>query len=170
MKTTIALAIACLLQFVPAAQAQPQQPSSFSSHRQCEQFEAQQRPQIEKVIKGYEESLNAGDARGVMEVYTEDPVVLAPGAPSAVGTWAVWNTYTGIFQAISLNITFDIVEVVFVSPEWAFVRSTSQGSIKILANGAEIPSNNQELFVLHRSKGLWKIARYSFSSTLPAAK
>jgi len=57
-----------------------------------------------------------------------------------------------------------------VSPEWAFLRSNSTGTIRILANGAQLPSSNQELFVLHKSQGRWKIARYSFSSVLQPAK
>jgi hypothetical protein len=56
-----------------------------------------------------------------------------------------------------------------VAPNWAFLRSTSNGVVTNLANGAQIPSSNHELFVLHKSQGRWKIARYSFSSVLPAA-
>lgn len=50
------------------------------------------------------------------------------------------------------------------------LRTTSTGVIKILANGAEVPEGNQELFVLRKKDGQWKIARYSFSSFLPASK
>ena len=39
----------------------------------------------------------------------------------------------------------------------------------ILANGAQILRSNHELFVLHKTQGGWKLARYSFSSVLPAA-
>ncbi len=167
MKTTFALAIACLaLQMVPTAQAQSFQQLSY----QRDQLETQQRAEIEKVIKGYEKALNASDVRSVMQVYNDDPAVLVPEAPTAVGSRAVWNTYTGLFQAISLNLTFEVAEVKLLSPDWAFLRSTSKGSIKILANGTQIPSSNQELFVLNKCQGVWKIARYSFSSVLLAAK
>ncbi len=163
MKTYLALAIAGLsLQLVLAAQAQsPQQPPSY-------QFEA--RAGIEEVLKSYERSLNASDVAGVVQLYTDDAVLLAPEAPSAVGIEAVRNAYTGIFQAIAINITFEIAEVKLLSPEWAFLRSNSKGVVKILANGAEVPGGSQELFVLHKSQGRWKIARYSFSSVLQPAK
>src|SRR3989454_11201401 len=165
MKTYLALAIAGLsLQAVSAAQAQsPQQPPSY-------QFEAEQRAGIEEVLKSYERSLNASDVAGVVQLYTDDAVLLAPEAPSAVGIEAVRNAYTGIFQAIALNITFEIAEVKLLSPEWAFLRSNSKGVVKILANGAQVPGGSQELFVLHKSQGRWKIARYSFSSGLQPAK
>src|SRR5207245_982856 len=95
MKTYLALAIAGLsLQAASAAQAQsPQQPPSY-------QFAAQQRAGIEEVLKSYERSLNASDVAGVVQLYTDDAVLLAPEAPSAVGIEAVRNAYTGIFQAI----------------------------------------------------------------------
>jgi len=160
MKTYLVLAIAGLsLQAVSAVQAQsPQQPPSSPAH------------QIEEVLKSYERSLNASDVAGVVQLYTDDAVLLAPEAPSAVGIEAVRNAYTGIFQAIAINITFEIAEVKLLSPEWAFLRSNSKGVVKILANGAQIPGSSQELFVLHKSQGRWKIARYSFSSVLQPAK
>jgi len=163
MKTYLVLAIAGLsLQLVSAAQAQsPQQLPSY-------QFEA--RAGIEGVLKSYERSLNASDVAGVVQLYTDDAVLLAPEAPSAVGIEAVRNAYTGIFQAIAINITFEIAEVKLLSPEWAFLRSNSKGVVKILANGAQVPGGSQELFVLHKSQGRWKIARYSFSSVLQPAK
>src|SRR5437867_11259607 len=168
MKTYLALAIAGLaLQGVSAAQAQPTQAPSSHSHQH---YEAQQRTEIEQVLKSYERSLNASDVGGVVQLYTDDAVLLAPEAPSAVGIKAVRNAYTGIFQAIALNITFEIAEVKLLSPEWAFLRSNSKGVVKILANGAQVPGSSQELFVLHKSQGRWKIARYSFSSVLQPAK
>ena len=158
MKTYLVLAIAGLSL---AAQAQSPQPPSY-------QFEA--RAGIEEVLKSYERSLNASDVAGVVQLYTDDAVLLAPEAPSAVGIEAVRNAYTGIFQAIAINITFEIAEVKLLSPEWAFLRSNSKGVVKILANGAQVPGGSQELFVLHKSQGRWKIARYSFSSVLQPAK
>jgi uncharacterized protein (TIGR02246 family) len=171
MKTYLALAIACLsLQLAPVVEAHsPVQPPSPHSHPRS-QSKAQQRAAIEKLLKRYEQALNASDVEGVARLYTDDAVLLAPGAPSAVGINAVRAAYTGIFQAIDIDLTFEIAEVNVVSPDWAFLRSTSHGTATVLANGAQIPSSNQELFVLHRSRGCcWKIARYSFSSVLPSA-
>jgi uncharacterized protein (TIGR02246 family) len=156
MKAYLALTAACLsLQGVSAANARPPQ---------------HQRPRaaITAVLKSYEKALDAGDVEGVARLYTDDAVVLAPNAPPAVGIDAVRAAYTGIFQTIGLDLTFKVAEVNVVSPNWAFLRSTSNGVVTILANGAQVPSSNQELFVLHKSHGGWKLARYSFSSTLPA--
>jgi uncharacterized protein (TIGR02246 family) len=171
MKTYLALAIACLsLQIVSAAEAQPPQERRSSHSHQRSQSAARQRVAIEKVLKSYEQALNASDVEGVVRLYVDDAVLLPPGAKSAVGINAVRAAYTGIFQAIDIDLTFEIAEVNVVSPDWAFLRSTSHGFATVLANGGQIPSSNQELFVLHKSRGCcWKIARYSFSSVLPSA-
>src|SRR5881397_2356960 len=90
MKTTsFVLAIACLsVPFVPSVQAQQPPLQSVSSH-QLGQFESHDRAEIENVLKSYEQSLNAGDVSGVVQLYTEDAVLMAPGSPSAVGIQSV---------------------------------------------------------------------------------
>lgn len=169
MRTYLALAIACLsFEAASAAEAQPRQRPRSSEAHQRPQSEAQSRAAIKGLLKSYQQALDASDVEGVVQLYSDDAVVLAPGAPSAVGIDAVRAAYTGIFQAIDIELTFDIAEVNVVSRNWAFVRSTSSGAVTIRANGAQTPSSNQELSVLHRSLGRWKLARYSFSSVLPA--
>ncbi|HEX4735484.1 MAG TPA: SgcJ/EcaC family oxidoreductase [Thermoleophilaceae bacterium] len=157
MKAYLALITACLsLQGVSAANARP------TGH-------ARQRAAITAVLKSYEKALDAGDVEGVARLYTDDAVVLAPNAPSAVGIGAVRTAYTSIFQTIDLDLTFKIAELTIVSRNWAFLRSASSGVVTVLASGAQVPSSNQELFVVHKTRGRWKLARYSFSSTLPPA-
>jgi uncharacterized protein (TIGR02246 family) len=155
MKAYLALAIAGLALVTDSAAAAQRRP--------------QPRVAITAVLKSYEQALDASDVERVARLYTDDSVVLAPNAPSAVGIDAVRATYTGIFQTSDIDLTFEIVEVKVVSPNWAFLRSTSKGVVTILANGTQIPSSNHELFVLHRTEGRWKLARYSFSSVLPSA-
>jgi len=122
---------------------------------------------IEALLKGYESVLNASDVDGILELYTEDGVFMAPNNPSAVGIQQVEAAYTGVFQAIDLNVVFDIVEIEVISENWAFARSNSSGTITINATGDNVAEGNQELFVLQKIDGDWKIARYGFSSTNP---
>jgi len=67
----------------------------------------------------------------------------------------------------ALHVKFNIAEVVQMAPDWAFVRTNSAGTMKINATGATSDEANQELFILRKESGEWKIARYSFSSTNP---
>jgi uncharacterized protein (TIGR02246 family) len=144
-------------------------PAEAQAPQQHRSANSQQRAEIVAVLKSYERALNASDVAGVVQLYTADAVLMAPNAPTAIGTDAVRTAYTGIFQAIDIDLTFDVAEVNVVSADWAFLRSASHGSVVILANGAQAPSSNQELFVLQRVQGCWRLARYSFSSVLPAA-
>ena len=166
MKTALVLTLACLC--APfAAQAQSQSPASFAA-RHADQFEAHENAAILQVLKHYEQSLNASDVDGVVKLYTDDAVLMAQGSPSAVGIQAVQEAYTGTFQAIRLNIAFQVAELHLLSEDWAFLRTNSTGQITIVANGAVIPEGNQELFLLRKVHGHWKFARYSFSSFLAA--
>jgi uncharacterized protein (TIGR02246 family) len=161
----VAFGAAALGTFIPAA---PAEADTSDSHQQ-DRFTAKQCAEIVEVLKSYEQSLNASDVAGVVQLYTDDAVLLPPGAPTAVGIDAVRATYAGLFQALRLNLTFEIAEVNVVSPDWAFLRSSSTGVATVLANGTQAPSSNHELFVLHKNHGRWRLARYSFSSVLPSA-
>ncbi len=93
---------------------------------------------------------------------------MSPNNPSAVGIHQVEAAYTGAFQAIDLNVEFDVVEVEVISDDWAFARTNSTGTITINATGDKFAEGNQELFVFQKTDdGDWKIARYSFSTTNP---
>ncbi len=122
---------------------------------------------IHAVLKAYEQVLNASDVAGVLKLYSKDGVFMAQHNPSAVGMHQVEAAYTGAFQAIDLNVEFDIVEIEVISDDWAFARTNSTGTTTINATGDKVAEGNQELFVLQKIDGDWKIARYAFSTTSP---
>ena len=123
--------------------------------------------EIEAVLKGYERVLNASDVDGILKLYTEDGVFMAQHNPSAVGIEQVEAAYTAVFQAIDLDIEFDIVEIEVIADDWAFARTNSSGTTTINATGDKVNEGNQELFVLKKIDDNWKIARYCFSSNTP---
>ncbi len=123
--------------------------------------------EIEALLEGYERVLNTSDVDGVLTLYTEDGVFMAQHNPSAVGRKQVEAAYTAAFQAIDLNVEFDIVEIEVIADDWAFARTNSSGTTTINATGDKIAEGNQELFVLQKIDGDWKIARYGFSTTNP---
>ncbi len=133
----------------------------------CGQTADSDKAQIEAALKAYERVLNASDVDGVLKLYTEDGVFMSPNNPSAVGIQQVEAAYTGAFQAIDLNVEFDIVEIEVIADDWAFARTNSSGTTTINATGDKVPESNQELFVMQKSDGDWKIARYAFSTTNP---
>jgi uncharacterized protein (TIGR02246 family) len=125
---------------------------------------------IRSVMSSYQEALNGSNTAAVMPLYTEDGVFMPPYSHSAVGTAAVRQAYDTVFKAITLEVKFTIVELVVMSPEWAFVRTNSAGTNKINSTGAISPEGNQEPFIFKKgADGKWRIARYSFSTTNPRA-
>jgi uncharacterized protein (TIGR02246 family) len=119
-------------------------------------------------MSSYEAALNASDTAAVMPLYAPDGVFMAPNFQSAIGSAAVRKAYDTVFNAITLKVKFAIAELVVMSPQWAFVRTNSAGTQKINATGATSPEGNQELFIFKKDEdGMWRIARYSFSTTNP---
>ncbi len=122
---------------------------------------------IHAVLKAYEQVLNASDVAGVLKLYTKDGVFMAQHNPSAVGVAAIEAAYGAVFKVIDLNVRFDIVEIEVIADDFAFARTNSSGTTTINATGDKIAEGNQELFVLQKIDGNWKIARYAFSTTNP---
>ncbi len=122
---------------------------------------------IHAVLKNYEHALNASDVDGILKLYTEDGVFMAQHNPSAVGIKQVEAAYTAALLAIDLDVEFDIVEIEVIADDWAFARTNSSGTTTINATGDKLNEGNQELFVLKKIDGNWKIARYLFSSNTP---
>jgi uncharacterized protein (TIGR02246 family) len=127
---------------------------------------------IAKQLQRYERTLNTADIDGVMELYAKDAVFMPQHSLPAVGRDAVRSAYRHVFDTIKLNIRFEIDEVHQLSNDWAFARTRSTGTVKVLASDqAPIPAANQELFVLHREgDDEWRFVRYIFSTTTPATQ
>jgi len=123
---------------------------------------------VKELLGNYEQVLNASDVEGILKLYAQDGVFMPQHSPSQVGTDAIREAYTHVFEAIDLDVVFDIIEVEIISDQWAFARTTSSGTTTINADGAKVPESNQELFLLGKqTNGEWKIARYIFSTMNP---
>lgn len=117
---------------------------------------------IKELLFAYRDALNASSTDQVMPLYTTDGVFMPTGFPTSIGTEQVRQAYDGVFSMIKLNIEFFIDEVQ-VDGDHAFARTTSRGTTLIHATGETVPEENRELFVLQRTEGGWKIARYMFN-------
>ena len=123
---------------------------------------------IERVLQTYETALNASDTDAVVALYAPDGVFMPQYSPSQVGAAAIRGTYEHVFETISLDIEFEIVEIRLIAPDWAFARTNSAGFVALNATGESAPEANQELFIFQKSEnGDWQIARYIFSTTNP---
>jgi uncharacterized protein (TIGR02246 family) len=119
------------------------------------------------VLKTYERALNASDTGAVMKLYAPDGVFMPQNSPSSVGADAVRRAYDAVFAAIRLTVEFTIAEVRQLGQDWVLARTNSAGRVTVHATGESALEANQELFLLQKVDGGWKIARYCFSTTTP---
>ena len=123
---------------------------------------------IRQLLSSYETALNAQDTDTIVALYADDGVFMPQHSLPQVGRDNIRLAYQRVFAAITLDVRFEIDEVRLLSEDWAFVRTRSDGSVKINATGDSGPEANQELFLLQRADdGNWKFARYIFSTTNP---
>jgi uncharacterized protein (TIGR02246 family) len=123
---------------------------------------------VAAALKSYEHALNRSDTAAVMPLYAPDAVFMPQNSSSSVGTDAIRAAYDALFRVITLSVEFKIVEIRQLAPDWMFARTNSTGTVKTHANGAVRHESNQELFIFQKVGGAWKMARYCFSTTLPA--
>lgn len=124
---------------------------------------------IHQLLNRYEQALNSADVDRVMTLYADDAVFMPQHSLPAVGRDAVRTGYRHVFDTIKLDIRFAVDEVRPLSRDWAFARTRSSGTVKVLGSDQSASAEaNQELFLLHReADGQWRIARYIFSTTNP---
>jgi uncharacterized protein (TIGR02246 family) len=122
---------------------------------------------VAAVLAKYQDALNQSDTGAVMKLYAPDGVFMPQNNPSSVGAEEVRRAYDAVFRTIKLTVKFNVAEVVEMAPNWVFARTNSAGTVKVLATDAGGPEANQELFLFQKIEGVWKIARYCFSTTNP---
>jgi uncharacterized protein (TIGR02246 family) len=123
---------------------------------------------IQSVLRSYETALNANDIDTILGLYSAEPVFMPQHAPALVGRDAVRAGYEQVFATIKLDVRFETHEIEEAG-EWAWARTSSSGRTRILAAGVEVIEGNNELFIVRRENGAWKIHRYLFSTTQPRA-
>jgi uncharacterized protein (TIGR02246 family) len=151
---------AVLLLLVAACQNKTENQSNISNQNTMEQ--TTEKNAIEKLLFSYRDALNTSDVNKVLPLYTNDGVFMPSNAPSAFGQEQVKAAYEFVFSQIQLNIEFYIGEIV-VNGDYAFARTTSKGTTLIHANKQTVAEENREIFVLQKTNGQWKIARYMFN-------
>lgn len=127
---------------------------------------AQCRSDILAVLQRYETALNSGDVDTITALYAKDGIFMPSMKPTASGTDAIRLAYQQVFATLDLNVKFHVDELIWRG-DTAILRTTSDGSIKLLQAGATIENHSRELFVLKRMGKDWKFYRYLFNEAQP---
>lgn len=123
---------------------------------------------IEAVAVAYLTAFVREDVDTVLDAYAEDGVLMGPGLLPVEGKGALAMAYPAVFAAVDFNVKYTIKETVQISEDWGYVRSTTEGTETIKATGDVTPVTYAELFLIRKSAGSWKIARYCTTKTGPA--
>jgi uncharacterized protein (TIGR02246 family) len=118
-------------------------------------------------LQAYADALNKKDTEAIVKIYADDGIFMAQNFPTAIGSDAIRKLYTTIFGLITLDVVFTVEEAVQAGEEYVWARTSSKGQTTVLADGSKSAEANQELFVLKKIEGSWRIARYCFSSVNP---
>lgn len=121
---------------------------------------------IKSVLGLYEAALNTNDVDAILELYSTEPVFMPQHSTALVGRDAVRAGYKQVFATLKLNVQFTIHEIEEVG-NWAWVRTSSAGTTRVLDPGVDVNEGNNELFVFRNEVGRWKIYRYLFATTQP---
>ena len=111
---------------------------------------------------------NGGDADGVAALYADDGVVLAPGAPMAVGRAAIRDFIAADIatsKAAGVTLKGDEVKDVGVAGETAWITGAFSAAD---ASGATV-DKGKYLAVYRRANGKWLIIRDIWNSDMPPA-
>lgn len=117
--------------------------------------------EIESIVRAYEEALNSSSVEKVLQQFIPDGILVLQGSPTIKGTEAMQVFYTSIFNMIDFDLKFKIEELVQISDEWAYVRTTTRSN-----NALDKAESGHEIFLFNKQKGAhWLIARYAGSSS-----
>jgi uncharacterized protein (TIGR02246 family) len=110
---------------------------------------------------------NAGDLDRVMAAYTENAILIPPGAADIAGVAAIRKHYTGAFEKLKLDLAATADEI-RVADKWAVVRGRVTGTIVPKAGGDPTKAHDKFMAVAEQgADGRWRMARIMWS-TFPA--
>ncbi len=116
---------------------------------------------ITAVIDAYAERLRADDVDGIVDLYTDDAIVLAHDFPTATGRDAIRGIYAQFLDTVAMEARFAVDDVA-VWGDSAAVCSHSTDVLTVRAAGERGTAAFRELFVLRHGDQGWKIVRYMF--------
>ena len=116
---------------------------------------------IARTIQDYTQQLNASNTRAIVDLHSGDAVMFSPASRRQ---WERSSSppHTSEHSAASSAASPATSMRSWTDGDLASVRSHRSGTVTLLADGAVVPQECRELWVLRRSGGAWKIAQCMF--------
>ena len=104
-----------------------------------------------------------GNAAGIAELYSEDAVLMLPGADFVRGKEGIQATFAG-FMAMGIKaLVFDVIEV-----DQCAEKAIEMSTYRLLGVDDQELDHGKYIVVWKREQGEWKLHRDIFNSSLPA--
>ena len=114
-------------------------------------------------------ALNANDG-SIVDLGTEDAVVMYADAPAVTGRDALRRRQQGIYNQATFEETRSVDEVV-IAGDWAFVRWAGTGTVTPKDGGDSSEFNRKGITIFQRQPdNSWKMARVIWNSNQPAGE
>jgi ketosteroid isomerase-like protein len=124
---------------------------------------AQAGAEFHKILETYSAALDANDVETLVGLYSANGVFMREGMTAVVGQDALRAAYRTIFATLKVGLRFSLQEAE-QSGDLGWVRALSTGTVKVLATGVETRESFNQLIVLRREGGAWKIRSYLYAS------
>ena len=128
---------------------------------------------IQALVQAWGEAAEAGDVAGVVALYTDDIVRMAPDAPAIRGKQAIKEIYRGGFELFSVELTWPVegTEEIIVADGWAFHLSEYIEWFTPKAGGETIEERGKIIEICQQQPdGSWKFAREIWNRNSPLTK
>jgi len=123
---------------------------------------------ITAVSKARAQAFNESDAQGIAVHFTEDAILMAPGAPAAQGREAVAAYYQSIFDEYE-PVLESYYEEVEVSGDMAYGRGEAKVTLTPREGGPTTTSTSKYLNILQRQPdGSWQTTHDAWNANKPA--
>jgi len=121
---------------------------------------------FQKIMDNYAAALASGDVEALVGLYSPKGVFMREEMKAVVGQDALRAAYKEVFATLKMNLQFTVREAEEAG-DMAWLRSVSKGTVKLLKTGVETKQGYNQLVVLRREGGAWKIRAYLYGSNRP---
>ena len=116
------------------------------------------------VVQAYFDAINRGDADAAADTFTHNGALMADEFDTLAGREVIRGALRGMLQDMKVAATPEIKEI-REDGQWAFVQTSSTGTLQIVSAGITRPADHRELFVLKNTDG-WRIVYYMFNDSM----
>ena len=122
---------------------------------------------IRQLVQQSVTALNTADVETLLELHTDDAVILKPHQRPEVGKQVMRSSLEALFQRFEVEESRDISEIE-IAGEWAFVWGTYRSTLTPGSGGAPSVETGKYIEVLRKpAAGGWKFARTIWNTSDP---